>query len=236
MSGFSVFFVYIEMKKETLTIDLVYDIICPWCYVGHQRLLNAIQKTNTTVEINLMPFQLKPSIPEEGISIEDYWKEKGIVEVNSAYEKVVEAAESESIVINPSVFSRIPNTLKIHQVVLLAQEKGVGLVVLHAIQTAYFSKGADLTQLTTLVKITKKFLAAKEVENAWNDASKLKDTVLSKEQKIKDLHIASVPSYIVDNKHRISGAVSNFTLVDMLLQLAPKESTQNFCTIEGGSC
>jgi len=224
------------MEEQALVIDLVYDIICPWCYVGHERLIKAIKKTGTVVKINLIPFQIRPQIPEEGMPIKEYWADKGVKEIDVAYKTVIEAAEAENIVINPSVFSTIPNTLKIHQVLLMAQEKGVGLLALKDIQTSYFAKGTDLTQLQSIVEVTKKYLSKKEVENAWNDVSTLKNEVLAKEQKIKDLHVKAVPTYIVGNKHRVSGAISNYTLIDMLLQLAPKETTQNFCAIDGENC
>jgi len=224
------------MEEQALIIDLVYDIICPWCYVGHERLIKAIKMTCTVVKINLIPFQIRPQIPQEGMPIKEYWAGKGITEIGTAYKTVIEAAEAENIVINPSVFSTIPNTLNIHKVLLMAQKKGVGLLALKDIQAAYFAKGTDLTQLQSIVALTKKYLSEKEVENAWNDVSTLKNEVLAKEQKIKDLHVKAVPTYIVGNKHRISGAISNYTLIDMLLQLAPKETTQNFCAIDGENC
>ncbi|NJB83786.1 DsbA family oxidoreductase [Wenyingzhuangia aestuarii] len=224
------------MKTEALQIDLIYDIICPWCYVGHQRLVNAIKKTNAQVQIHLIPFQIRPNLPESGISIQEYWEAKGVTNVLEAYEKVIEAGESENLDINPNKFSRIPNTLKIHQVILKAEEKGVGLEVLHVIQTAYFTKGEDLTALNNLIKITKDFLSEEEVVDVWNDDSQYKNAVLTKEKQAKALYIKAVPTYIVAQKHRVSGAVSNFTLVDMLNQLAPKEIIGDFCDVETGKC
>ncbi len=149
------------MKNEILQIDLIYDIICPWCFVGHTRLLNAVKNTNTRVSINLIPFQIRPSIPEIGIDIETYWKDKGVTNVLKAYENVAEAAAAENLEIHPDKFSRIPNTLKIHQLILKAEEKGNGLRVLHTLQKAYFSQGSDLTLLPVLITLLSSYLTAK---------------------------------------------------------------------------
>lgn len=224
------------METEILEIDLVYDIICPWCYVGHQRLLNAIQKTNSKVHINLIPFQLRPHISQKGIAIKEYWEAKGITNITLAYEKVIEAAESENLNLDPSKFSTLPNTLKIHQVLLKAEELNVGLKVLHAIQRAYFSFGADLTSLESMITITRDYLSEKEVKEAWEDVSTYKNLVISKEQHAKSLNITSVPTYVINKQHRIAGAVSNYTLRDMLHQLAPKIDIGEFCDIETGIC
>lgn len=223
------------MKTTTLHIDLIYDIICPWCYVGHQRLVNAIKKTNASVAIHLVPYQLRPDLKQEGISIEKYWKDKGMLDIDAAYEKVISAGLSEGLDINPKKISKIPNTLKIHQVILKAEEIGMGLEVLHAIQNGYFSNGDDLTKVDTIVTLTKSYLTKEEVLLAWND-DVYKELVLSKEKQVKDLHVNAVPTYIIDQKHRISGAVSNYMLVDMLTQLAPKNILGEFCDIKTGKC
>ncbi|NIJ45684.1 putative DsbA family dithiol-disulfide isomerase [Wenyingzhuangia heitensis] len=225
------------MNTDALEIDLIYDIICPWCYIGHQRLTNAIQKTKAKVQIRLVPFQIRPNLPEQGISIKEYWKSKGIDDPILAYKKVSEAALAEGLEINPEKFTTIPNTLKIHQVILKAEDIGVGLQVLHAIQTAYFSKGVDISLLENILKITKNYLLTEVVTKAWNSELDIyKNLVLAKEKSARDLHVNAVPTYIVDHKHRISGAVSNFTLMDMLQQLAPKEIVGDFCDIKTENC
>lgn len=224
------------MKTETLHIDLIYDIICPWCFVGHQRLVNAISKTQANVKVTLIPFQLRPGLLQEGVSIAEYWKAKGIDDIQKAYEGVIDAATSENLDINPQKFSKIPNTLKIHQVILKAEEKGVGVQVLHAIQKGYFSNGEDLTLLENIIKLTLPFLTKKEITSAWNDEDSYKQKVLSKEKRVKELHVNSVPTYIIDYKYRISGAVSNYKLIDMLNQLAPKDMTGDFCDITTENC
>lgn len=224
------------MKKETLHIDLVYDIICPWCYIGHQRLRNAIKKTNAKVQINLIPYRIRPNIPNKGLSIQEYWMSKGITDIQAAYKNVKKAAESEGLGLYPEKFSSIPNTLKLHKVILKAEEKELGLDVLHAIQSAYFTDGIALTSLDTIIDITEDFLSESEVREAWEDLDYFETLVLSKEQKAKELHINSVPTYLIDEKHRIKGAVSNFTLVDMLNQLAPKEFVGEFCDVSTGLC
>lgn len=225
------------MNNKALQIDLIYDIICPWCYVGHQRLRNAILKTNTQVHIHLIPYRIRPELPLKGIPIKEYWQSKGITDPETAYKKVMEAAKNDGLKFNPKGFNTIPNTLKLHQVILKAQENGLGLEVLHAIQSAYFGSGRDLTQLKTIMDITEDFLSIKDVEEAWMNSDYYETLVITKEQKVKEMKINSVPTYIVNGKHRVTGAVANYTLVDMLNQLAPKELlNRDFCDINAENC
>ncbi len=225
------------MGKEALQIDLVYDIICPWCYIGHHRLQKAIQKTNANVTLKLIPYQLRPNLPLQGIPIKEYWLQKGIDSIDEAYQEVTEAAFNEGLVIAPFKFNTIPNTLKLHQVIHLAEEKGVGIEVLHAIQTAYFREGANLTELSTVLKITETYITEVEVEKAWNDKEYYQKQVLMKEQEIKSKNVTVVPTYIINNKQRISGAVHNHTLIDMLQQLAPIHHDGKSCSFDGnGVC
>lgn len=220
------------MKTEALQIDLVYDIICPWCYIGHQRLMKAIKVSNTKVEVRLIPFQIRPKLPLEGISVKAYWSAKGIEDIDKAYESIIEAADAEALIINPHQFSVIPNTLKIHQLIINAQERGIGLEVLHAIQKAFFEKGADLTKTKVLKDVLEGFFSEHEFFKAF-DSKDYENQVLALEKNVNKLKISKVPTFIIDKKHRLSGAISNFMLKDMLRQLIPVVQEGEACDIDG---
>ncbi|MDO6803573.1 DsbA family protein [Wenyingzhuangia sp. 1_MG-2023] len=85
---------------------MVYDIICLWCYAGNQRLAHAVQKTKVAVNINLIPFQIRSHLPQKGISIHEYGKGKGILDVNTADEKGKEALESEGLLLSELFLQR----------------------------------------------------------------------------------------------------------------------------------
>ncbi|WP_010136588.1 DsbA family oxidoreductase [Ochrovirga pacifica] len=224
------------MKKKALKIEIVYDIICPWCYIGHHRLQQAIQKANAKVDIQLIPYQLRPDLPEEGISIEEYWKSKGITDVDEIYKAVIDAGKEEGLGMYPKKFKTIPNTLKLHQVIAKAQEKGVGVQVLHQIQKAYFQEGKSITTMGAILDITVGFLSNQDVKDAWEDLVDYRNLVLQKEQQIKQQNIRSVPTFIVDEIHRVTGAVPTSTLVEMLHQLAPKDWNGVACNLEDKDC
>lgn len=220
------------MEKEVLQIDLIYDIICPWCYVGHERLHKAIEKSNTTVQINLIPFQIRPQIPSTGQSIKDYYKNKGITDVAKAYTTVKEAAEDVGLLFEPNKFSKIPNTILLHAFILKAEEINKGAELLKAIQTAYFGKGIDLTLENNITPIVNEFLEIEVIEEILT-SDKYQQKVLALESIARSKNINAVPTYVINQKHRISGAVSNFMLKDMLQQYEPKNLIGDSCDIDG---
>src|SRR5579872_4185069 len=102
-------------------VDVISDVVCPWCYIGKRRLEEAIALVpNVSVNINFRPYFLNPWIPREGIDRATYLETKfGSVERYAAIaERVVQAASMEGLVYAPGKISRQPNTLDCHRLIL----------------------------------------------------------------------------------------------------------------------
>src|SRR5207248_1542803 len=104
-----------------LPIDMVSDVVCPWCYIGKRRLDEAIApRPHLAVEVRFRPFLLNPCVPREGMSREDYLTRKfGSAERYRAIaQRVTAAAAAEGLPYAPDKITRQPNTIDCHRLIL----------------------------------------------------------------------------------------------------------------------
>src|SRR5882757_9618323 len=137
-----------------LSIDVVSDVVCPWCYIGKRFLEKAIAlKPDIPVEVRFRPYFLNPWVPREGISREEYLITKfgSVARYNSNNNRVVEAAAAAGLTYNRDRIKRQPNTLDCHRLILWAGQAGKAAAVKQRLMEIYFSEGGDLTQAEVLV-------------------------------------------------------------------------------------
>src|ERR1700731_2624701 len=140
--------------SATLTIDMISDVVCPWCYIGKRFLEQAIAfKPDIPVEVRFRPYFLNPWVPREGMSREDYLIAKfGSVErYNSNTNRIVEAAAAAGLSYNRDRIKRQPNTLDCHRLILWAGETGKAAAMKQRLMEIYFSEGGDLSVSEVLV-------------------------------------------------------------------------------------
>jgi predicted DsbA family dithiol-disulfide isomerase len=139
-------------------IDVVSDVVCPWCYIGKHRLERALALTrDTPVEVEFKPYFLNPWIPREGIDRKTYLETKfGSVERYAAIaQRVAAAAEAEGLIYAADKISRQPNTLDCHRLILWARGTAEPARVKQRLMELYFAAGADLSDPEVLVAAAK---------------------------------------------------------------------------------
>ncbi|MEE3306617.1 MAG: DsbA family oxidoreductase, partial [Pseudomonadota bacterium] len=128
---------------QSVTVNMVSDVACPWCIVGYQRLQEAIKTLdNIEVDIKFHPFELNPNMPEDGQNLREHIMEKyGISEQQSAQNRarLVEAGEQLGFSFNFTDDSRMQNTFKAHQLIHFAAENGLEEEMKLALFNAYFT-------------------------------------------------------------------------------------------------
>src|ERR1700681_1111370 len=131
--------------SSALTIDVISDVVCPWCYIGKRLLEQAIaSKPDIPVEVHFRPYFLNPWVPREGMSREDYLIAKfGSVErYNSNNNRVVEAAAAVGLKYDRAAIKRQPNTLDCHRLILWAGAAGRAAAIMkQRLMEIYFSEG-----------------------------------------------------------------------------------------------
>ena len=137
-----------------LMIDVVSDVVCPWCFIGKRRLEKAIAlKPAIPVELHFRPYFLNPWIPREGISREEYLTTKfGSPErYRGIAQRVAEAAAAEGLTYEIDGIKRQPNTLDCHRLILWAGQAGHAARMKQRLMDLYFTEGGDLTDPEMLV-------------------------------------------------------------------------------------
>jgi predicted DsbA family dithiol-disulfide isomerase len=138
----------------TLPIDMISDVVCPWCFIGKRRLEKAIAlKPAIPVELHFRPYFLNPWIPREGISREEYLTTKfGSPErYRGIAKRVAEAAAAEGLTYEIDGIKRQPNTLDCHRLILWAGQAGHAARMKQRLMDLYFTEGGDLTDPEMLV-------------------------------------------------------------------------------------
>jgi predicted DsbA family dithiol-disulfide isomerase len=137
-----------------LSIDVVSDVVCPWCFIGKRLLETALTlRPEIATEVRFRPYFLNPWIPRAGISRDEYLTAKfGSVEAyNSGASRVAEAAASVGLTYARDKIKRQPNTLDCHRLILWADRIGNAAQMKQRLMQLYFAEGGDLTNREVLV-------------------------------------------------------------------------------------
>jgi predicted DsbA family dithiol-disulfide isomerase len=210
-------------KNQPIRIDVVSDVVCPWCFIGKHRLEAALRlKPDIAVEVHWRPYFLNDWIPREGISREEYLTTKfGSVErYKGIAQRVGAAAAAEGLVYAVEKMKRQPNTLDCHRLIHWAEAIGKAAAMKQKLMDLYFTQGADLTERETLVK------AAADV---GLDANKVRADLASDKdvahieqeaQSAKEAGIEGVPCFIFGGKFAVSGAQAPEYLAEAIERIA----------------
>jgi predicted DsbA family dithiol-disulfide isomerase len=210
-------------SQKPLTIDVVSDVVCPWCFIGKRRLEKALAlKPDIPVEVRFHPYFLNPWVPREGMSRDEYLTTKfGSVErYHSIAQRVAGAAAEEGLTYAVDKMKRQPNTLDCHRLILWAQESGNGARMKQRLMDLYFTEGADLSDREVLVKTAADCgLDADMVRQKLASDADV-ERVSSAAESAKDAGIDGVPTFILDGVAAISGAQSPEVLANAIEQVA----------------
>ena len=210
-------------SHQPVRIDVVSDIVCPWCFIGKHRLEKAIAlNPDIPVEVHWRPYFLNDWIPREGISREQYLTTKfGSAErYKGIAQRVSAAAAAEGLTYAMDKISRQPNTLDAHRMIRWADEIGKAAEMKQRLMDLYFTEGADLTSHTVLAQAaadigldaeaTRKALASDK------DVAEIEREALS----AKEAGIDGVPCFIFGGKFAISGAQAPEYLAEAIERMA----------------
>ncbi len=189
-----------------LTIDVISDVICPWCFIGKRRLEKALAGRPATVRWH--PFQLNPDMSREGIDRKEYRIRKfGSWERSLELDAQVTAAgRGEGIAFDFDRMARTPNTLDAHRIIWLAGERGAQDAVVEALFLAYFTDGRDLSDRATLAEVAAGSGLDRDEAVELLEGDKGLDVVQAGEEQARRIGVSGVPFFVVNGKVALSGA------------------------------
>jgi predicted DsbA family dithiol-disulfide isomerase len=192
----------------SLAVDVISDVICPWCYLGKRRLESAVAAFDGPVKVRWLPFQLNPTIPKEGVSRREYRTKKfGSWERSLELDAQVAAAgKAEGIHFAFDRIERTPNTLDAHRLIWLADIDGVQNAVVEALFRAYFADGRDISNRHTLLDLVAGAgLGRSKAEGVLNSAGG-QEAIREANELARRVRVEGVPFFIINGKVALSGA------------------------------
>ena len=209
--------------RRPVRIDVVSDVVCPWCFIGKRRLEKALAlASDVPVEVHWRPYFLNDWIPPEGISREQYLTTKfGSPErYQGIAQRVRAAAAEEGLDYAVDKISRQPNTRDAHRLIRWAEGIGKAADMKQRLMDLYFTEGADLSNRAVLVQAAADVGLDPEDVRAALDSDKDIAEIDQEVEAAKEAGIQGVPCFILDGKYAISGAQAPEALAQAIEQVS----------------
>lgn len=229
------------MTKPKIKVDIVSDVVCPWCYIGKRRVEKAMDtlKDKYDFEVEYHPFELNPDMPESGVNQKEYLSAKfGSAErydTITASTTATAAQEGLNFDFNKQKIS--PNTRNAHRIIQYAKLEGKQPEVKEAYMKAYFEDGVDLSKKENLVSVAVNVGLSKEAVETLLSSNTGLDAIEQQEKELQKLGISGVPFYIINNKYGVSGAQASETFIQAFEDIRAKfTETGEACDIDAKNC
>lgn len=214
------------MTKQKIKVDIVSDVVCPWCYIGKRRIERAMDALKDTYEfeVEYHPFELNPQMPVGGTDQKAYLISKfGSEErYKQLTGNVTAVAAGEGLHFDYSRQTISPNTREAHRIIQFARQEGKQQETKEAFMKAYFEQGVDLSKKENLVMVAVDAgLSKDKVEQLLSTDEGLAEIELA-ERELQKLGISGVPFYILNNKYGVSGAQSSETFIQAFENIGKK--------------
>lgn len=217
------------MADTPISIDVVSDVVCPWCFIGKRRLEKALALVpDLAVEVHWRPYQLAPELPAEGAPRQEYMLAKfGDAErIRQIHERLTAIGAEEGIPFDFEAIAVSPNTLNAHRLILWARAGGAQERVVEALFRAFFVEGRNLADTGVLIEIgaengLERDLLA-ELFPSDSDVERVKRDYASAQR----IGVTGVPFFIVAGRYGIAGAQAPETIAGALRQAAGERAAE----------
>jgi predicted DsbA family dithiol-disulfide isomerase len=206
--------------NDVLTIDIVSDVVCPWCYVGEKRLEAALADEAGPVVVRWRPYQLDPTIPETGLDRAEYMAKKfgNSGRLQSVHDNLTRLGAELGLPFAFDKIKRSPNTLDAHRLIRWAASAGVQAEVVDRLFKAFFVEGRDIGDRKVLVELAGECgLDAGQVEKALADGADA-DLVREEIEQAQTMGVSGVPFFIFGGRVGVPGAVEPSVLRQAIAQ------------------
>lgn len=217
-------------EKQSVSVDVISDVVCPWCYIGQKRLEKAVASLpGVDVDVRWRPYQLDPTIPPEGKDRKAYMRAKfGSEEkLKQIHDRIVPLGAAEGIDFHFQDIKIAANTLDAHRVIRWAASAGEGVQnrVTKALFSANFEKGEYIGDKAELARIAG--------ENGMDEATVAtllatdadRDAVLAEIEQAQRMGVTGVPFFVLEGKYAITGAQDTAVLADAIRQVAEMKAS-----------
>ena len=192
-----------------MQIDIIYDPVCPWCYIGKRRLEQALRlRPSVEATTRWWPFLLNPEMPPDGIDRTAYLMNKfgNEARVRRTYGAIAEAGRSVEIDFAFERIGQMPNSVNSHRLVYFADRQGKADAAVETLFLAYFVNGQNIGDIDVLLKIGGNLGLDVGALGPYLDSDSDVAMVHDENARAHRMGINGVPSFIFDGEFAISGA------------------------------
>jgi predicted DsbA family dithiol-disulfide isomerase len=205
-------------STATLQVDVIADLICPWCYLGKKRLDDALGAVHGPSIITWFPFQLNPAMPAEGMPFEAYLASRfgDPDKLKPGIDELKAAGKAEGIEFRFDLISVVPNTLNAHRLMNLAEREGADTSKLaERLLSGFFGQGLDISDPDVLAVLGSEVgLGNIDVLSALEDDT-ARSIVLAQEAQVRQSGVTGVPDFLVNKRLFVVGAQPTESLVNV---------------------
>ena len=197
-----------NQEIEPLTIDIVSDVVCPWCYLGEKRLEQALAEEAGPIVVRWRPYQLDPTIPEGGLDRAEYMAKKfgKSGRLQSVHDNLTRLGAEVGLPFAFDKITRSPNTLDAHRLIRWATSAGVQSRVVDRLFEAYFVEGRDIGDRVVLTEIAAECgLDADLVERLLAEGAD-SEVVRQEVEQAQAMGVSGVPFFIFAGRLGVPGA------------------------------
>ena len=209
-----------------ITIAVVSDVICPWCFLGKRRLdkaLSLIPEVKT--EVVFRPFFLDPTIPVQGLSRQEYMESKfGKARLKTIHDPLIAMGKEDGVPYHFDKITRTPNTLDAHRLIRWAQIEGKQTEIVEGLFMAYWSHGRDVGDHKVLADIAAAHGMDREKALSALASDQDKNQVLQETTQAQQIGVTGVPTYIINRKYGVVGAQGAEMLAEQIKKVAGEAS------------
>jgi predicted DsbA family dithiol-disulfide isomerase len=214
--------------KARLSIEVVHDLVCPWCYLGTRRLMRTIRRRpDLMVELTWRPFLLNPDMPRLGMVRSDYVARKfgGEDRARRLYNSIAEIGRAEGVQFRFDRIRRTPSSVDAHRLVRWAARFGRADGVVEALFAAHFVDGRDIGEISVLVAIATSCGLVPASARSMLMSNAEVDGVHADNLRAHRLGINGVPCFVIGGRHAIAGAQEP-EVIERLLDVAAVEAIE----------
>lgn len=209
-----------------ITLDIISDLVCPWCYIGKTNFDRAVaEKGVQPFAIDWKPFQLNPDMPKDGMDRRAYYEAKfGKQGAAEAAANVEAHARAAGLTLRLDLIERIPNTHDAHRLVHWARTVDAQTPLVAQLFARYFERGEDIGNRGVLLDAAESIGLERAVVDRLLDGDADSELLLAEEAHAREIGVSGVPTYIVAGKHVVIGAQPAETWGRVIDELTPRAS------------
>ena len=214
--------------RARLSIEVVHDLVCPWCYLGLRRLLRTLRRRpDLLTDITWRPFLLNPDMPRAGLPRADYVVRKfgGEERARRLYASITEIGRTEGLQFRFDRVRRTPSSVDAHRLVRWAAAYGRGAEVVEALFAAHFTDGRDIGDIFVLTDVAVACGLDGPTARGFLSGDTEIDAVHAENLRAHRLGINGVPCFVIGGRHAIAGAQEP-EVIERLLDVAVVEAAE----------